>query len=237
MQSALLEVMAEHQVSIAGITHPVPEPFLVLATQNPIESEGVYLLPEAQRDRFLMKVVVGYPTPTEELEIVTRMGVDPPSAEAVLEADTLLELQTAADGIYVDPAVIWYAVSLVFATRAPSDQGFTDLDPLIAYGASPRATLGLVAAGRALALIRGRTYVLPQDVYDIAPEVLRHRIVLSYEALADGVEADQIVSRIVTAIQLPRIAPSQERVPGARDAGAPPDELTLQDLDRGERSA
>ena len=175
VQSALLEVMAERQVSIAGVTHLVPDPFLVLATQNPIESEGVYLLPEAQRDRFLMKVVVGYPTPTEELEIVTRMGVDPPTPEPVLDADALRDLQSAVDGIYVDPAVIWYAVSLVFATRAPKDQGFVDLEPLIAYGASPRATLGLVAAGRALALIRGRTYVLPQDVYDIAPEVLRHR--------------------------------------------------------------
>jgi MoxR-like ATPase len=219
VQSALLEVMAERHVSIAGSRYDVPNPFLVLATQNPIESEGVYLLPEAQRDRFLMKVVVGYPTPTEELEIVTRMGVDPPTPEAVLDATALLELQRAADGIYVDPAVVWYAVSLVFATRAPRDQGFTDLEPLIAYGASPRATLGLVAAGRALALIRGRTYVLPQDVYDIAPEVLRHRLVLSYEALADGVDADRIVNRVITAIQLPRIAPSQERVPGTRAAG------------------
>src|SRR5436190_8778181 len=201
VQSALLEVMAERHVSIAGSRYDVPNPFLVLATQNPIESEGVYLLPEAQRDRFLMKVVVGYPTPTEELEIVTRMGVDPPSPEAVLDADGLVELQRSVDGIYVDPAVIWYAVSLVFATRAPKDQGFVDLEPLIAYGASPRATLGLVAAGRALALIRGRTYVLPQDVYDIAPEVLRHRLVLSYEALADGVEADDLVNRIITAIQ------------------------------------
>ena len=211
VQSALLEVMAERQVSIAGVTHLVPDPFLVLATQNPIESEGVYLLPEAQRDRFLMKVVVGYPTPTEELEIVTRMGVDPPTPEPVLDADALRDLQTAVDGIYVDPAVIWYAVSLVFATRAPKDQGFVDLEPMIAYGASPRATLGLVAAGRALALIRGRTYVLPQDVYDIAPEVLRHRLVLSYEALADGVEADDLVNRIITAIQLPADRPE----PGA----------------------
>jgi MoxR-like ATPase len=235
VQSALLEVMAEHHVSIAGITYDVPDPFLVLATQNPIESEGVYLLPEAQRDRFLMKVVVGYPTPTEELEIVTRMGVDPPSAESVLDAAALTDLQRAADGIYVDPAVIWYAVSLVFATRAPRDQGFADLEQLIAYGASPRATLGLVAAGRALALIRGRTYVLPQDVYDVAPEVMRHRLVLSYEALADGVDADHVVNRIITAIQLPRIAPSQERIPGSRLAGpvaavdeivADPDERT-----------
>jgi MoxR-like ATPase len=236
VQSALLEVMAEHQVSIAGVTHLVPDPFLVLATQNPIESEGVYLLPEAQRDRFLMKVVVGYPTPTEELEIVTRMGVDPPSPEPVLDADALRNLQRAVDGIYVDPAVIWYAVSLVFATRAPKDQGFVDLEPMIAYGASPRATLGLVAAGRALALIRGRTYVLPQDVYDIAPEVLRHRLVLSYEALADGVEADDLVNRIVTAIQLPRIAPSQERVPGTRPPGLTGSDMTDPEATHDERS-
>jgi MoxR-like ATPase len=219
VQSALLEVMAERHVSIAGMRYDVPDPFLVLATQNPIESEGVYLLPEAQRDRFLMKVVVGYPTPTEELEIVTRMGVDPPTPEAVLDSSALVRLQRAADAIYVDPAVIWYAVSLVFATRAPREQGFHDLEPLIAYGASPRATLGLVAAGRALALIRGRTYVLPQDVYDVAPEVLRHRLVLSYEALAEGVDADHVVNRVITAIQLPRIAPSQDRIPGDRPAG------------------
>ena len=211
VQSALLEVMAERQVSIAGITHPVPEPFLVLATQNPIESEGVYALPEAQRDRFLLKVVIGYPTPMEELEIVRRMGVDAPSPEPALDISELLELQRLTDTVYVDPAVVWYAVSIVFATRAPGDQGFDDLVPLLAYGASPRATLGLVAAARALALIRGRTYVLPQDVYDVAPEVLRHRIVLSYEALADGVDADHVVQRIVTAIQMPRIAPGQAR--------------------------
>jgi MoxR-like ATPase len=211
VQSALLEVMAERQVSIAGITHLVPEPFLVLATQNPIESEGVYALPEAQRDRFLLKVVIGYPTPMEELEIVRRMGVDPPSPEPALDTEELLALQRLTDSVYVDPAVVWYAVSIVFATRTPADQGFDDLAPLLAYGASPRATLGLVAASRALALIRGRTYVLPQDVYDVAPEVLRHRIVLSYEALADGIDADHVVERIVTAIQMPRIAPGQAR--------------------------
>jgi MoxR-like ATPase len=216
VQSALLEVMAEHQVSIAGITHAVPDPFLVLATQNPIESEGVYALPEAQRDRFLLKVVIDYPTPMEELEIVNRMGVNPPEPEPALDAAELLELQRLTDAVYVDPAVTWYAVSLVFATRAPIEQGFDDLAPLIAFGASPRATLGLVSASRALALIRGRTYVLPQDVYDVAPEVLRHRIVLSYEALADGIEADHIVDRILTAIQLPRISPGQEREPGSR---------------------
>jgi MoxR-like ATPase len=216
VQSALLEVMAERQVSIAGITHVVPEPFLVLATQNPIESEGVYALPEAQRDRFLLKIVIGYPTPMEELEIVHRMGTDPPAPVAALDTEELLGLQRLTDAVYVDPAVVWYAVSLVFATRQPTEQGFSDLEPLIAYGASPRATLGLVAAGRALALIRGRTYVLPQDIYDVAPEVLRHRLVLSYDALADGVDADQVVDRIVTAIQMPRITPGQARDPGSR---------------------
>jgi MoxR-like ATPase len=218
VQSALLEVMAERHVSIAGITHPVPDPFLVLATQNPIESEGVYALPEAQRDRFLLKVHIDYPTPMEELEIVRRMGVHPPSPDRALEADQLLELQQLADAVYVDPSITWYAVSLVFATRAPAEQGFDDLAPLVSFGASPRATLGLVAGARALALIRGRTYVLPQDVYDIAPEVLRHRIVLSYEALADGVDPDTVIERIMTAIPVPRVTPSQARAPGPTPA-------------------
>jgi MoxR-like ATPase len=211
VQSALLEVMAERHVTIAGETFPVPLPFLVLATQNPIESEGVYALPEAQRDRFLMKVVVGYPTAAEEHEIVHRMGVDPPSAQAVLDPATLLDLQHAADSVYVDHAVTDYAVRLVLTTRAPAASGLPDLEPLIAYGASPRATLGLVAGGRALALIRGREYVLPQDVFDVAPEILRHRLVLSYEALADGIDADFVVNRVLSTVLAPRIAPSQDR--------------------------
>ena len=210
VQSALLEVMAERHVSIAGITHQVPNPFLVLATQNPIESEGVYALPEAQRDRFLLKVHIDYPTPMQELEIVRRMGVDPPKPDPALTVGELLDLQRLADLVYVDPAITWYAVSLVFATRTPAEQGFDDLVPLVAFGASPRATLGLVAGSRALALIRGRTYVLPQDVYDLAPEVLRHRIVLSYEALADGIEADHVIERIVTSIATPRVSPGQD---------------------------
>jgi MoxR-like ATPase len=200
-------------VSIAGVTHAVPDPFLVLATQNPIESEGVYSLPEAQRDRFLLKVHIDYPTPMQELEIVRRMGIDPPRPDPALEIEQLLELQRRADSVYVDPAITWYAVSLVFATRNPVDQGFDDLVPLISFGASPRATLGLVAGARALALIRGRTYALPQDVYDLAPEVLRHRMVLSYEALADGIDPDAVIDRIVTSIPIPRIAPTQDRVP------------------------
>ena len=218
VQSALLEVMAERHVSIARRHAPVPEPFLVLATQNPIESEGVYPLPEAQRDRFLMKVVVGYPTPTEELEIVTRMGVDPPAPRAVLDADELRRpADTPPTGVYVDHSDRRVRGRLVLATRdAEQIRASSTSSRCIAYGASPRASLGLVAAGRALALIRGRNYVLPQDVSDVAPEVLRHRLVLSYEALADGVDADDLVDRIIAAIQLPRIAPSQERVPGTR---------------------
>ena len=209
VQSALLEVMAEHQVSIGGKTHPVPEPFLVLATQNPIESEGVYPLPEAQRDRFLMKVHVGYPTPQEEIEIVNRMGVDPPQARRLLGPEDLVALQRRADEVYVDRGVVDYAVDVVLATRDPGDQGLADLDELIAYGASPRASLGLVAAGRALALLRGRDYALPQDVFDVATDVLRHRLVLSYEALAQGLDADDILHRVLSTVPAPRVTPRQ----------------------------
>src|SRR5688572_17064961 len=166
VQSALLEVMAEHQVSIGGQTFPVPEPFLVLATQNPIESEGVYPLPEAQRDRFLMKIVIGYPTAGEEVEIVYRMGVHPPEPTEVLSLEQLIRLQEATGEVYVDRAVVDYAVTLVLATRYPENYTLSDIAPLITYGASPRASLGLVAAGRALAVLRGRSYVLPQDVFD-----------------------------------------------------------------------
>ena len=156
VQSALLEVMAEHQVSIGGRTFPVPMPFIVLATQNPIEQEGVYALPEAQRDRFLMKIVIGYPTPSEEIEIVQRMGVNPPQPREVLSIDQLASLQDATDRVYVDHAVVEYAVSVVLATREPARAGLPQLEELLAFGASPRASLGLVAAGRALALLRNR---------------------------------------------------------------------------------
>jgi MoxR-like ATPase len=210
VQSALLEVMAEHQVSIGGDTYAVPEPFLVLATQNPIESEGVYPLPEAQRDRFLMKVLVGYPSPTEEVEIVNRMGVDPPYADEVLGLDDLVRLQNNADRIYADRSVVEYAVNLVLATRNPEAFGLADLGPLVAFGASPRASLGLVAAGRALALLRGRTYTLPQDVFDVAPDIMRHRLVLTYEALARDITADHVLARVLSTIPAPRIAPSQD---------------------------
>jgi MoxR-like ATPase len=205
VQSALLEVMAERHVSIGGETHPVPLPFLVLATQNPIESEGVYPLPEAQRDRFLMKILVDYPSPGEEIEIVRRMGVRPPGAEQVLDVDALIRLQDAADGVFVDAGVVDYAVRLVLATREPGTQGLPELTPYLAYGASPRASLGLVAAARALALLRGRSYAVPQDVFDVAYDVLRHRLVLSYEALAEAVEADQVLGRILSVVPAPLV--------------------------------
>ena len=210
VQSALLEVMAEHQVSIGGVTHQVPEPFLVLATQNPIESEGVYQLPEAQRDRFMMKVVVGYPSAAEELEIVHRMGVHPPVPEQVLTLDELTRLQRAADEVYVDHGVVDYAVNLVLATREPTRFGLPELAELLTYGASPRASLALVAGARAMALLRGRSYALPQDVFDIAPEVLRHRLVLSYEALAQNLSVEQILARLLSTVPAPRVTPGQD---------------------------
>lgn len=218
VQSAMLEVMAERQVSIAGETHPAPDPFLVMATQNPIESEGVYPLPEAQRDRFLMKVHVDYPNPAEEVEIVQRMGVVAPEPVQVLTLDTLKELQLAARDVYVDRGVIDYAVSLTMATRQPAAYHLQDLVELIGYGASPRASLGLVSAGRALALMRGRRYVLPQDVFDVAPEILRHRIVLSYEALAQDLTSDMLINRILSTVPAPRIAPSQDPTAPIRSA-------------------
>ena len=211
VQSALLEVMAEYQVSIGGTTYPVPQPYLVLATQNPIESEGVYPLPEAQRDRFLMKVVMGYPSYREEIEIVQRMGVNPPQGSEVLSVEGLAELQQATDAVYVDPGVVDYAVSLVLSTRSPEEFGVEEVAPYVAYGASPRASLGLVAAARALALIRSRDYAVPQDVFDVAPDILRHRLVLSYEALAEGVSSDSVLARLLSVVPAPWVEPSQYR--------------------------
>ncbi len=210
VQSALLEVMAEKQVSIGGETYPAPLPFLVLATQNPIESEGVYTLPEAQRDRFLMKVLVEYPSPAEEVDIVYRMGVASPEPAQILDPEQIMALQAGADAIYIDRAVVDYAVNLVLTTRNPEMMGLPDLAELLTYGASPRASLGLVRAGKALAFMRGRTYVVPQDVFDIAPEVLRHRLVLSYEALARDISADQILARILSTIPAPQVSPQQD---------------------------
>jgi len=219
VQSALLEVMAERQVSLAGKTHRVPDPFMVVATQNPIESEGVYSLPEAQRDRFLMKVLVGYPSPNEEMEVVRRMGVDPPRAAPVLGPEDVLRARARASAVFTHRGLVEYAVKLVWATRSPAEHGLADLASSIAYGASPRASLGLVAAGRALALLRGRNYVLPQDVFDCAREVLRHRLVLSYEALAEGVDAEALISRILATVPAPRIAPSQVSARDGNDQG------------------
>jgi MoxR-like ATPase len=209
VQSALLEVMAEKHVSIGGVTHPVPLPFLVLATQNPIESEGVYPLPEAQRDRFLMKVLVDYPTAEEERQIVYRMGIDPPQPEQLLSPEDLLRLQRRSDTVFVHGALVDYAVRLVLATRQPDRYGLADVTPLVSYGASPRASLGIVAATRALALMRGRDYALPQDVADVAPDVLRHRLVLSYDALADGVPAEQVVRQVLAGVPVPDVSPRQ----------------------------
>ncbi len=210
VQSALLEVMAERQVSLGGVTHRLPSPFLVIATQNPIESEGVYPLPEAQRDRFLLKVVVGHPTMAEEMEIVRRMSVDPPRAEQVLSLPELVELQRAVDGVFVHHAVAEYAVRLVMATRDPVRWGAPELAGLLAVGASPRGSLGLVQGARALALLRGRDYALPADVHDLSVDVLGHRLVLTYEALADGVPATRIVERVLDVVEGPRITPSQD---------------------------
>ena len=216
----MLELMAELQVSIGGQTFPLPNPFIVIATQNPIESEGVYPLPEAQRDRFLMKVRVGYPTAEEEREIVYRMGVDPPRAEQVLDPADLLRLQGAADRVFIHSALVDYAVRLVLATREPRAFGLADVAGQVAYGASPRASLGIVAAGRALALMRGRDYVLPQDLVDVAGDVLQHRLVLSYDALADGVAAEQIVQRVLATVPVPQVTPRQSA--DRRDPLLPP---------------
>ena len=209
VQSALLEVMQERQVSIGGTTYPLPVPFLVLATQNPIESEGVYPLPEAQRDRFLLKVTVGHPSMAEEMEIVRRMAVDPPRADQVLSLPGLVELQGQVDQVFVHHAVAEYAVRLVMATRDPGPWGAPELAPLIAHGSSPRGSLGLVQGSRALATLRGRSYVLPADITDLAVDVLSHRLVLTYEALADAVAATSIVERVLQVVQPPQIAPAQ----------------------------
>lgn len=213
VQSALLEVMQERQVTIGRESHAVPRPFLVLATQNPIESEGTYPLPEAQLDRFMMKVLVGYPSPTEEFVIVERMTGVVEAVMQVIDTEELLELQEAADGIYVDPALIEYAVQLVNATRDPNTIGLGHLLPYLTHGASPRASINLILTAKALAFVRGRSYALPQDVRDLALDVLRHRLVLSYEALADGVQADDLLAQILATVPLPEV-PLNERSTG-----------------------
>ncbi len=208
VQSALLEVMGERQISLGGTTYPLPSPFLVLATQNPIESEGVYPLPEAQRDRFLMRIPVDYPTASQEHEIVERSTHTSRAPSARLSTDDVAGLQQAASAVHVDKAVQDYAIRLVLATRHPSEHG-VHIDGLLAYGASPRASIGLISAGRALALIRGRDHLLPQDVYDIAYDVLNHRLVLSFDAVADGVSVDDVVVEVLTTVVAPRVSSSQ----------------------------
>ncbi|MEU6789067.1 MoxR family ATPase [Nonomuraea angiospora] len=205
VQSALLEVMQEHQVTIGRETFRVPEPFLVMATENPIESEGTYPLPEAQVDRFMMKVVVDYPTQAEEQAIVERALRPPEPPQAMVTAEDLIAMRARAQQVYVDPAIVDYAVRLVAVTRSPATAGLGELERYVTYGASPRASIALVTGARALAFLRGRDYVLPHDLSELALDVLRHRLVLSYEALADDVDADTIVTRVLGAVRAPDV--------------------------------
>ena len=203
VQSALLEVMQERQVTIAGVSHKVPEPFVVMATQNPIETEGTYPLPEAQVDRFMMKVLVDYPTDEEEFVIVERVTGPRLDVTPVATTEQLAALQAECRRVYVDPSLVQYAVKLVSATRYPDRHGLKDLQRFITFGASPRATINLTEGARALAMLRGRTYALPEDMTDLVPDVLRHRVVLSYEALSDGMTPDAIVTQIMGKIPAP----------------------------------
>jgi len=203
VQSALLEVMQERQVTIAGETHRVPNPFLVMATQNPIETEGTYPLPEAQVDRFMMKVLVDYPTDEEEYVIVERVTGPAVEVTPVATTEQLAALQHECRRVYVDPSLVQYAVKLVSATRSPERHGLKDLRRFITFGASPRATISLTEGARALAMLRGRTYALPEDMTDLVSDVLRHRLVLSYEALSDGMNADAVIAQIMAKIPAP----------------------------------
>ncbi|QYY28474.1 MULTISPECIES: AAA family ATPase [Cupriavidus] len=203
VQSALLEVMQEKQVTIAGETHRVPAPFLVMATQNPIETEGTYPLPEAQVDRFMMKVLVGYPSEEEEVVIVNRVTGPRISVSPIATPEHLTGLQDECRKVYVDPSLVQYAVRVVAATRKPSGYGLEEIERYITFGASPRATIGLIEGARALAFLRGRNYAVPEDVIDLVPDVLRHRLSLSYEAMSDGATADQLISRILQALPVP----------------------------------
>jgi MoxR-like ATPase len=203
VQSALLEVMQERQVTIAGETHHVPKPFVVMATQNPIETEGTYPLPEAQVDRFMMKVLVGYPSEEEEYVIVQRVTGPGQDVSAIANTEQLLQLQAHCRKGYVDPALMHYAVKLVSATRDPARYGLQDLARHITFGASPRATIGLIEGARALALLRGRAYALPQDVIDLVPDILRHRLVLSFEAMSEGLTPDLVIQKVLQAVPAP----------------------------------
>ncbi len=217
VQSALLEVMQERQVTIGRESHKVPNPFLVMATQNPIENEGTYQLPEAQVDRFMLKVIVGYPSPTEEFVIVERMTGQYTPPRPVLDIETLAALQREADAVYVDPALIDYAVRVTTATREPGSIGMPELRRYLTFGASPRASINMILAGKAMAMLRGRDYARPEDVRDLAADVLRHRLVLSYEALADGITADDVVTRILNGVRVPE-APLNDHRSGASSA-------------------
>jgi MoxR-like ATPase len=203
VQSALLEVMQERQVTIAGETHKVPAPFVVMATQNPIETEGTYPLPEAQVDRFMMKVLVDYPSEEEEFVIAERVTGPAVHVQAVADTAQLMALQAECRKVYVDPSLMQYAVKLVSATRRPKQYGLAELERYLTYGASPRATIGLIEGARALAMLRGRQYALPEDMVDLVPDVLRHRVVPSYEALAEGLTADELVQRVLKKIPVP----------------------------------
>ena len=205
VQSALLEVMQERQVSIGGKRFPLPNPFLVMATQNPIEHEGVYPLPEAQRDRFLFKINVSYPSPEEEREIIYRMGVKPPEPKQILDTGDLLRLQEVASNNFVHHALVDYVVRVVTATRHPEQLGMNDVKSWISFGASPRASLGIIAASRSLALVRGRDYVIPQDIVEVIPDVLRHRLVLTYDALADEISSEIVINRILQTVGMPQV--------------------------------
>ena len=206
VQSALLEVMQERQVTIAHTTHPVPSPFLVMATQNPIESEGTYPLPEAQIDRFMLKILIDYPAHDEELTIVQRQLVAHPDLRQALSLDDLRALQAATFDVYVDPSLISYAVTLAAATRAPGGTGLGHLAPYISFGASPRGPISVIQAARALALLRGRDYVIADDVRALAKDAFRHRLVLSYEALAESMTADRILDSVLAAVPVPEVS-------------------------------
>ena len=209
VQSALLEVMQERQVTIGQQSYPVPKPFLVMATQNPIESEGTYPLPEAQVDRFMMKVVVGYPTAGEEAVVVERSLRSAPVVTPILTAEVLAELQALTADVYVDRAIVDYAVALTAATRFPEQIGMPKVKPFIAFGASPRGSINLIHAARALALVRGRRYVVPADVQELAKDVLRHRIVPSFTAMAEEVTPDMILDRLIPAVPAPTLTTAE----------------------------
>jgi MoxR-like ATPase len=216
VQSALLEVMQERQVTIGRETFPAPDPFLVMATQNPIESEGTYPLPEAQLDRFMFKVLVDYPSVTQEYVVVERMISAPPTPTAVIDPETLLGFQRSTDAVYVDPQIIEYAVRLSTATRDLAAAGLPEMAKYVSFGASPRASINIVLGAKALAFLRGREYALATDARELARDVLRHRIVLSYEALADDVSADDLLEPLLASVQLPEIEHPERGAPAAR---------------------